>query len=184
MADLGASTNAIRTIASAAAGILRAQALQANGGKERFGDWHGRLAAALEGPIYRAMVASLRTIRGGIQHSPAAQQQARLRATVIAQEINDTTAEWLDQGRDPFTRERALLIGRTEAVEAKNSARSLVARDGKRRLRWKVGSKYCADCKSLAGQTVKPGQYFRAASGAKVKHPPLHPNCDCEVEIV
>lgn len=65
----------------------------------------------------------------------------------------------------------------------------MVARDAGRNLIWVPERDACLDCLALAGWVVAPGQEWpRVTYGDKlptwrVQHPPLHPNCRCELRM-
>jgi len=62
--------------------------------------------------------------------------------------------------------EAAALYGDTEVVKG-----------------WVLGDESCPRCIALAGQEVPLDEDFVTEDGERVMGPPLHPNCDCDIEI-
>lgn len=48
---------------------------------------------------------------------------------------------------------------------------------------WVLGDESCPRCIALAGQEVPLDEDFVTEDGERVMGPPLHPNCDCDIEI-
>ena len=48
---------------------------------------------------------------------------------------------------------------------------------------WVLGDESCPRCIALAGMEVPIDEDFVADDGERVAGPPLHPNCDCDIEI-
>lgn len=157
--------------------------MQAQADKERFGDWNKRLASMLEAPMIRLY----NEASADKKYKDSYEAYARQRALQVAQEVNDTTSTWLQEGRElasVFSAARVVMIATTEATYAKSAGRMVVAKATKKRLRWKVGRKPCKFCRSINGKTVKPGVAFGKHGDRLVFFAPAHPNCYCEVEIV
>lgn len=76
---------------------------------------------------------------------------------------------------------------RSVANEGINAGTAAVARTMKLRLIWVAERNACLDCLAHAGHAVTPGKLFPGVSfdpgkkSAVVEHPPLHPNCRCQV---
>lgn len=161
----------MRRIAEAVRSVFEIQRDQAYGGKVRFRDWNRRLADA----IYPAF---LRLAKD--------EGLAREQANYVAREVNRTTNEWLDQGREidtVFSADRVAAIAFTEANNLKQ-ARFIDKHHGKR-VRWVADDDPCPDCKSLDGKIVTAGkQQFISKSGRSVDGPTLHPHCHCTLEVV
>jgi hypothetical protein len=165
---------------------FRTQRMQADAGKERFGDWNRRIAAAI-GPFLAIIYAKeLRRQKVSFRQEDV-DNLVYTRAYQVARDLNATSSEWLESGRDPkdvFSVNRAVAIAMNESAFAVNQARVDAAAQRKKKLRWVIGGKPCKECKSLAGKVVRPGVQFKTKSGMKIDAPPLHPNCKCTVEEV
>ena len=174
--------------------VFRVMRLQYAGGKEKFGDWIGRLAKELVEPLAAAVLGGLRRglPRGADRalHHQLGQDgaaAAKIRAMESARSILQTTNDWIEEGRDErqvFGVDRSVMIGLTEAKWAEGMGITLGAKAGKGRVRWVNDPKPCASCKKLAGKIVKAGTVFTVHDGVAVYHPPLHPSCRCFVEVV
>jgi hypothetical protein len=91
-------------------------------------------------------------------------------------------------GKLKATKARAQGIARYVAHEGINAGIAEVARTIGHRLLWVAERNACLHCLAHAGYAVEPGSQFPGVSfdpaSAKVRpvpHPPLHPNCRCEV---
>ena len=153
---------------------------------------NARLAEALFDPILGLLRRSAREqLKQGDEEFALADlarelvQLAKLRSIATAGSVNDTTAKMREADQEPYTLARAAQIGLTEASWATHAAReaALVLAD-KKRWTWQCSGSCCVDCRSLAGKTVVIGEDFVAKSGAKARHPPLHPNCKCGIKAV
>ena len=157
-------------------------------GKQDFatGNWHGKLARALLPELNRLYLASAkRTMTGEEDEERLAATiaaAAKADSIVLAEQLNQTTTTWLEEGRDPeqvFGADRAAMIGVTQASDAFNATKVAVGREvGHKRKRWRcTDDSCCKDCRSLNGKSVKIEQMFRSKSGVSVPGPPLHPHC-------
>jgi hypothetical protein len=90
-------------------------------------------------------------------------------------------------GKLKSARARVQGHARLAAHEGVNAGVSEVARTMGMRLIWVAERNACLDCLAHAGYAVSPGDYFPGVSfdplaeSNDVQHPPLHPNCRCEV---
>lgn len=165
-------------IARAVLGVFRQQRRLAEGGKEGFSDWHARLAEALEEPIADLYLAGGRRAKADETVADDLASAARERVIQTARGIDETSRDWLREGREPevvFSADRAAQIALTEENHAVSQGLALAARSRGKRLRWKAGRKACKLCAKLNGRTIKPGQQF-VVEGIAVYHTPLHPN--------
>lgn len=86
---------------------------------------------------------------------------------------------------------RSEMIARTEtafvAADAKQTAWDVMQSDGLleagQKQEWVTNSNGCADCKALDGQQVPMGGMFQSPKYGRTKSPPLHPHCECEIEL-
>jgi hypothetical protein len=174
-------------VASAVRKILLAQAELAKAGKERFGDWNSRLARALRESVEALYLASARSAKAKEELLPQFLAQAKARAITAAASINETTTEWLQEGRDipeVFGPARVVRIATYEARYAMSAGVAIVGRSKGKKLRWKVGRKPCKWCRAMNGIVVEPGTPFGNHGGVPVYVPPAHPHCYCKVELV
>jgi hypothetical protein len=172
------------SIASAVRRIFRAQSLLYQHGKERYGDWHKKFADEVQPELLRAAIAGAK--KGKASPLQELQAWSEERALWLARVCNDTTGDWIGEGREPFTADRVVMIAATEANNAVQVGFSMAMRLQKKRLRWDIGlrGKTCKACRKLAGVVRKPGQHFTVHEGEKVYNPPLHQNCDCKLTEV
>lgn len=167
-------------------------AQQEASGSRSFRRWDRDLQAALFPPI----LSLLR--RAAAKHLDEATDLRDLAAELVAAaqvyaqatagEVNDTTGRWVEEGRQDesiFGPSRAATVGITAGNWATQEGKAIAgAFAGKTRLRWRCGPKPCPGCVKMRGKTVKIGQQFTLPDGTKVDHPPAHPNCTCDVEVV
>ncbi len=179
--------SAIAKVGAAVMRIFRQQRQQARGGRERFADWNSRLATALTEPIARLYLQELRAQKAGKALADDCVASARARAIQVAAEMNATTGEWLQEGRDErevFSEDRAARAAVTEASHATHEAFLMVAHTRGQRVRWVVDGNPCAECRSLNRRVVTPGQQFVTRGGIAVYGPPVHPHCFCTLKAV
>ena len=143
------------TLARSVLSVFREQRRQANGGKERFGDWHAKLAEALLKPLASLYLTGAKRGKATVEDVDSVASAARERAMYAARLVNDTSGQWLREGREPavvFSPERAVAIADTETVNAINYGRAIVVEARGGRLQWKVGRKPCRAC--VLGNTL------------------------------
>lgn len=173
-----------KAIASTVMSVFRSQRQQAKGGKEKFGNWNGTLARKLLDPLAAVFLAGFKNAKGNKAQADKLVSVAKQRALLAAQLINDTTSEWLQDGRDidvVFSAARAVAIGITEATNAWYTAAGLACASRGNKLKWVTDSDPCPQCKSLNGQVREFGKAFRSKNGTEVFNPGLHPHCHCRV---
>lgn len=165
--------------------VFRAQKELAYGGKEKFGDWDHRLANAMKDSLRRLYTQRSRQVAG---ESSDAESAAAERSLLAARSVNDTTQEWLEQGRDPdvvFSDDRVVAIVTTETSAIVHDAILDAAKSRGSKLVWRSRDRACPECRSLNGKRVAAGkQNFVSKGGIAAKAPPLHPHCNCTVEEV
>lgn len=170
--------------------LFREQKKLADGGEERFGDWHNRVQNALFPVLGEAYLWGLKQVRKGKLPPDVVNAVAALageRAVILSRQLNDTTSEWLQEGKDTsqvFSPERIAQIVMTEISTARYAPQVEVSKQRKEKLRWQVGSDPCPQCRSLNGKVVTPGKKFRSRGGTEVEAPPLHPHCHCSLGVV
>lgn len=161
----------MRRIAEAVRSIFEAQRDQAYGGKVRFRDWNRRMADALF-PAFKRIVKD--------------ETLAMAQANFVAREVNRTTNEWLDQGREidtVFSADRVAVIALTEANNLRQA--KFIERNHGKRVRWVASRNPCPECKALDGKIVTAGkQQFITKDGRSLDGPTLHPHCKCTLEVV
>lgn len=117
---------------------------------------------------------------------------AKARAQLLAHEINNTTEDWVAEGREGvFSKARLTQIGLTEGSRASHELQYALARESgkatkrKAKVKWILSSKPCDDCKSVGGKTVDLGtEFVSRPRGYRALHAPLHPHCFCRTEII
>lgn len=174
------------SIATVIRRIFRAQRPLAAADKSRFGDWDGKLAKELGAASLQVFLESVpKEARKTMADTFAS--MASQRAIQSAREINDTTENWLDEGRDLkaiFGVDRVVTIAGTEANFAIQAAKVVLAKARGRKVRWKLGPKPCKFCKGLKGKVRKPGEVFGIHHGIPIIAPPAHVRCMCSLEEV
>ncbi len=172
-------------IAAVARRVFRMQRAQR---QQSYGNTTATFANALMPEIARMLLSGMKRGKGkGSELAETAASVARERSQAAAREINATTAQWLDEGRDPrevFGPDRAVTVGLTEAVWAESQGLLLATKARKGKLRWVTEGKPCKICLSMAGQVRKAGQKFKDRDGGLHDHPPSHPSCRCRLESV
>lgn len=169
--------------------LFREQKKLADRGKERFGDWHIKLQKVLAPILGEMYLWGLKQVRKGRLPLEVVESVASLageRAVLLSRQLNDTTSDWLEEGRDTdqvFSPERIAQIVMTEMAMARHKPQVLVSKRRKEKLQWQTGGKPCPRCQKLAGRVVKAGGWFVSGKD-KVQHPPLHPHCYCRLVVV
>lgn len=182
-----------RKLASAVQRIFAAQSVQSERGKTNFdtANWNRKLAQAIEPELLKLYLQSAKTERTADtpeqKLANALVVMARVDAEVLALQLNTTTSEWLDSGRDPeqvFGVDRAAGIGLTQGARAFNATRSQVGKLAKhKKKKWIIDpATACVECKSLSNKVVAIDKNFRSKGGLEAMFAPLHPNCYCKVE--
>lgn len=175
--------NSLETaIASVVRREFRGQALLNRHGRERFMGRSKEFAENLAPLLLRATVLGARKGKGGAELRSDLEAYAEERALWLARTINETTGEYLAEGKDPFTADRAVMIGLTEAKNAESVGFSMALRTRKKKLKWVADGKPCKSCKRLDGRVRKPGEAFDTVDGVKILGPGLHPFCKCSLQ--
>ena len=175
-----------REIASAVMGIFRQQYERYLASpSDSMGRWDAKLADALQKPLLQLYMRSAIKARG---NRPLDERElaadltanAKTRALELARDLNSTSRQWLEQGREGatiFSADRAASIGLTEASRAHHDAKAVTASAaGVKRLRWVAKGSSCPECKSLNGKTIEIGKEFVSKGGTRAEYPPLHPH--------
>ena len=174
---------AAEAIARAVLSVFRQQS---TGGQERFGNWHGRLATALEKPLLDAYLYGLRKHRARDDEWAATQAEAQAREAAV--QVNDSTTNMLESGREyreVFSSDRAALIGVDQWDKAVSAAQVRAAQSKGLKLRWVTrGPRVCPTCRKLSGKVRNPGKAFGVWNGEPILAPPVHPSCYCVLEEV
>lgn len=159
--------------------VVREEFAQREAGARRS---DGRLAASLLEPI----LSLLRRGASGNSGKELARllvRTAKERAAAVAGSINDTTAKIIADEGEPYTDERATMVGMTEANWAIHQAEGIVARlKGLGKKTWQAKPGACDQCRALHGKTIKLDAEFVSKKGVRVQHSPLHPHCDCSTK--
>lgn len=164
-------------IARAVLSVFRAQR---RSGRESFLSYTQQLAEKILEPI--AALYLLGAKRGRAKEADGVAAAARARALKTAREINETTSQWVQEGKADeyvFSVDRAANVALTETNNAVNEGKAIAVKERGGKLRWKIGKKPCKECRALNGKVVRAGASF--VRGAEVFAPPLHPNCNCTV---
>lgn len=173
----------IDAVAQAVKRIFRAQRTLASHGRERFGDFHFKLARELQQPLEVLYLSAAKGAKAKTEHAEQFASLARQRALEVAREINLTTGDWVIEGRDDdvvFGDERVVRIATTEAAHAINAGVTLVSASKGGKVVWRCrhrGNDPCRTCRKLDGRRIKAGGTFVVVGGRAVQHPPLHPHC-------
>lgn len=170
---------------------------QKQGGGEKFGRWHGKLADAMAMTLFDVYTAGMRkhgkpdSPRGAIESFASGEEDnswmaamAKEQAAEAARQINEASANMLDSGRDyreVFSTDRAALIALDQEHKALMNCQVYGAKQRKQKLRWQNDSKPCSVCKKINGKVRNPGKAFAIVNGAPVFTPPVHPNCKCRL---
>jgi hypothetical protein len=178
-----------QSIALAVRRVFTEQRKLAAGGKEHFGDWHSHLANAMLKPLAKLFLEGAMGAKVTREMAKDLASLAKERAQESARSINQTTAKWLEEGRDLkqiFGVDRAVDIGITEATFAEGRSQTMAATSRGKKLKWMIdGGKPCPLCVAINGKVVKAGKPFaRDRDGTPIYHPPYHPHCRCRVKEV
>ena len=177
----------IDAVAEVMGKVFRMQKMQAQADKERFGDWNRRLASMLEAAVIQLYREAAKSAKAKQASADDFDALARERAIRSAREINETTATWLQEGRDLsaiFGPSRIAAIAATEAVFAQSAGEMIVSKESDGMLEWVCGRKPCKWCRERQGKRIKAGKSFGSHEGVAVYHPPAHPHCYCKVRRV
>lgn len=176
--------DAVEALARVVSSVFRQQRSQARGGKVRFGDYNGKLAAKLLPGLSELYLSAAK--KAGPEFAPSLASAAKARANQVAALINDVTTEWLEEGRElesVFGADRAVSIAMTEESQARNQGLAMATMKAGGKLQWVTRGKSCGVCKSLNGKIVRAGEQFITKSAAYY-HPPAHPFCRCRCKVV
>jgi len=169
-------------IAQAAQRLFRTQEQEAENGKTKFTTWNTRAMAMFLKPLSDAYLAAAKRAKGDIDANTLA-TAAKAHAMDLAEALNQTTGEWVKEGREgTFDESRAVGVGLTEASRVENNVTKLSAQSRGKSLKWVAERNACPECRSLHGKKLVPGKSFVTKSGTAVEAPPLHPNCRCIVK--
>jgi len=175
------------SIARAVLRIFRAQKAEADNGTESFGRWHARLTAALDVPIVDTYRQGGKRAKAPADMADDLVSAAKERALFTARSINDTSSQWIEEGREPedvFSADRAASIGLTEQAYAVHQTVALVAQKRGQKLTWRIAGGACEFCRKMEGRTRAAGKSFgKDKFGNLLYHPPAHANCDCSLQI-
>lgn len=157
--------------------------------QERFGTYNAVLAREMGPLVLRIMVDAARRAGAppGVARELVDLAEARVRA--VARAINDTSAEMYAVGRHPretiFSTRRSEIIAQTEAAYARQLGRVIAAKARRRIVRWLTDANPCEICRRFARKRIPAGRPFgRDKQGRWVYHPPVHPSCRCQVELM
>ncbi len=179
MAAEEATVKGLDAIAKVVRAVFTTQRQQAKADKEKFGDWNQRFASMLEKPMLTLYLESAKSSKLKAQLVADFTVTAKNRASIVAQEINDTTSDWLQEGRelkDVFSVARVVRIATTEAAFALRAGKALKAKSTGKRLRWRARANACKFCRQMNGKVVKVGKAFGINAGRAIQHPPAHPH--------
>ncbi len=132
------------------------------------------LADALLEPLTRLY---LKGVRQGTPLANDLMAAAKQRSIETARLIQQTTTDWLDEGKEKdevFGDARIASIAVTEASHARNEAFALIAQSRGKKIRWVSRWKVCKHCKPLIGRVRVAGKPFIRVDGVDVYNPPLH----------
>lgn len=184
-----------KEIAAAVMRIFAAQKQHADAGKEKFGDWNSRMANALEPLLFDLYVRSAGKsarkvgVRFDEQELVAElKTRAKVRSIELARDLNSTTSDWVQEGRDSssvFGVDRAAQTALTEASRAHHDGQlATMEAVGITKTTWRTNKKatVCPQCMSLDGKSLAVGKDYVSKGGLRAKAPPLHPKCFCTLE--
>ncbi len=170
-------------IARVVLSVFRKQRRAAGTGREGFISFTRELADALLPILSRLYIQGAkqaRAVPGDAENVVAA---ARARAQATARMINQTTSEWIREGKAEeyvFSADRAANIAITEANHAMSEGKVVVIAEKGGKIRWQVRGKACKLCLRLNNKVVKAGTKFGDdAYGNPIFCPPAHPTCKC-----
>lgn len=110
-------------------------------------------------------------------------QQAKVPPKAIEREVKAYATKLLTYRSEMIARTETAFVAADAKTKAWEVAKDtgLLAVDQKQE--WVTNSNGCEDCQALDGATTEMGGVFQSPKYGRVKAPPLHPHCECEIEL-